>query len=432
MIHLYYPWTFEPDKPKNDFKAFYLSVLFLFCRLFEGMQNTTLSNVYSTTTEVSSSNSTNNLSEYVSGIETVISSGPILDKYNDGYFSLYLLPSFIYACVLLSVGIPGNGLVVYVYGFKSKRTVAQTFILTLAVIDLANCSLSISTELFLLRNFWRFDHPEICKLSRFVTSFCNHSTTVVLLSIAIDRYRKIRYPLKNKGMALTTAYKIVCFAVIFGCITGIPFGVFYGTKTVPLKAVVTGTQKKVIHGKTCLPADGVDVITQEIILIVLSVGHVLSDVILVVLYSCAGKAVVISHHSFRHAENRAGKTQSEKRQSYELGRRNTFRQDSTSSAQYNATRTNTMLFLVTLVFIVSFVPYLILAFLRTFQINAPTPTALERALQHLFLRSYFLNSAINPILYCFVSKPFREEAITGVRRLLFSRSKTSYSPRQSY
>ncbi|XP_060077707.1 C3a anaphylatoxin chemotactic receptor-like [Ylistrum balloti] len=389
---------------------------------------TSMDTFYSDSTYLSTSvvpsptNVTGNTSDL---INIYITSGPYIDAINDEYFSTVLLPSFIYACVLLAVGIPGNGLVVYVYGFKSKRTVSRTFILTLAVLDLINCLFSISTELVILRNFLKFNYPTICKISRFVTSFCNHSTTIILLSIAIDRFRKIRYPLKKK-MKMSTAKIIVICSMLFGCLTGIPFVLFYGTKTQFLREVETDTQRLVYQGKLCLPRDGLDIIYQEVLLIVLSFAHVLSDVILGVLYSFVGKSVLLSHNSFRRVDPASVKPHSERKRSIELGRRNTLRLNSTSSAPGTAGRTNTMLFLVTLVFILSFMPYLVLAFLRTFQIEAKQTSTTEKAVRHFFLRSYFLNSAINPILYCFVSKHFRQEAITGVHRMVPGR-KSQYT-----
>ncbi|XP_033726480.1 LOW QUALITY PROTEIN: neuropeptide S receptor-like [Pecten maximus] len=400
---------------------------------FGSVDDITNANTYTNTSSLtssatSSSNITGNVSEYGYLEDTVISSGPEIDSINQKYFSSVLLLSFIYACVLLVVGIPGNSLVVYVYGFKSKRTVSRTFILTLAALDLINCSFSISTELFLLWNFFKFDYPEHCKISRFITSFCNHSTTVVLLTIAIDRFRKIRYPLK-RTMRKSTALKVIFFAMIFGCLTGIPFALLYGTHTVPLGSDEKDAHKTVYQGKTCLPQDGVDIVYKELLLIVLSVAHVVSDIILVVLYSCVGKTVLSSHNSFGHDDTTIVNRHSERRGSYELGRRNTSRLNSTSSVPGKFSHTNTMLFLVTLVFIVSFVPYLVLAFLRTFQMKTKQPSSLSAAVQHFFLRSYFLNSAINPIVYCFVSKHFRQEAITGIRRM-FSRRRTWYDPRR--
>ncbi|OWF38832.1 cardioacceleratory peptide receptor-like [Mizuhopecten yessoensis] len=381
----------------------------------------------STSLVTSSSNMTGNTSEDADNlINTFISSGLKIDAINDKYFSTVLLPSFVYACVLLTVGIPGNSLVVYVYGFKSKKTVSRLFILTLAILDLINCLFSISTELFLMWNFLKFDFPAICKISRFITSFCNHSTTIVLLTIAIDRFRKIRHPLKTK-MKMSTAKRIMIFSMIFGCLTGIPFALFYGTKTLVLTTVVTDTQRFVYEGKTCLPRDGLDIIYKEILLIVLSIAHVVSDVILVVLYSFVGKAVLSSNKSFRRVDPTSNKSHSNRKISFELGRRNTSRSNSTSSVPGNVSRTNTMLFLVTLVFILSFVPYLILAYIRTFQSETHNTSSLHKAIQQLFLRSYFLNSAVNPIVYCFVCKHFRQEAITGIRRM-FSRNQTKYRP----
>ena len=76
-----------------------------------------------------------------------------------------------------------------------------------------------------------------------------------------------------------------------------------------------------------------------------------------------------------------------------------------------------MLFLITLVYIISFLPYYTLAIIR--QSNEKFSTQLSDAgfmTYHVFLRSYQLSSAINPVIYSFCNAQFRSFALNLCRR----------------
>lgn len=80
-----------------------------------------------------------------------------------------------------------------------------------------------------------------------------------------------------------------------------------------------------------------------------------------------------------------------------------------------------MLFLITLVYIISFLPYYALAIIRQNKgFESQLSTAGYMAF-HLFLRSYQLSSAINPIIYSFCNSQFR----TFVRGV-FRRQNSNY------
>ena len=76
-----------------------------------------------------------------------------------------------------------------------------------------------------------------------------------------------------------------------------------------------------------------------------------------------------------------------------------------------------MLFLITLAYIISFLPYYTLAIIR--QSNEDFSTYLSDSgyvTYHVFLRSYQLSSAINPIIYSFCNVQFRSFALNLFRR----------------
>ena len=76
-----------------------------------------------------------------------------------------------------------------------------------------------------------------------------------------------------------------------------------------------------------------------------------------------------------------------------------------------------MLFLVTSVFEVSFIPYLVIASIRNSHPDYLSQLPLfGQMVYQFFLRFYLINCTVNPIIYCFYNQNFRH----GVKRLFQS------------
>ncbi|XP_046577841.1 G-protein coupled receptor 84-like [Haliotis rubra] len=87
-----------------------------------------------------------------------------------------------------------------------------------------------------------------------------------------------------------------------------------------------------------------------------------------------------------------------------------------------ASKTTTMMIVITVVFVVSFLPHLCAMGARsilqkTFEDLDGSPLVMY----HLCLRSYFINSAVNPLVYSFFNLKFRNE-VKGVFRRLCGRN----------
>ncbi|XP_070209089.1 orexin receptor type 2-like [Littorina saxatilis] len=76
-------------------------------------------------------------------------------------------------------------------------------------------------------------------------------------------------------------------------------------------------------------------------------------------------------------------------------------------------RTTYMLFILTVVFTLNFLPYLV--FITIDLVNPGIMTGLNVNLTGIFTRSFLLNSAINPIVYCFCSAKVRQECLLLLR-----------------
>ena len=102
-----------------------------------------------------------------------------------------LTPALLYTSLMMLMAASGNALVCYVYGFRWRVTVTKTFIVCLAGLDLANSLLCMPTELAMLVRIVDFDAPVWCRVSRFLTYTLNGASSLILVSIALDRWYKV-------------------------------------------------------------------------------------------------------------------------------------------------------------------------------------------------------------------------------------------------
>ncbi|OWF38831.1 cholecystokinin receptor type A-like [Mizuhopecten yessoensis] len=398
---------------------------------------------------------------------TFITSGPLLDLANNKYFDDVLLSSLVYVCILLAIGLPGNVLVLYVYGFKWNHTTSRIFIMALAAIDLTNCMSSMATELYLLTHFFKFDFPYVCKVTRFVTSFCNNSTTIVLSAIAVDRFKRICRPLEEL-IDIKTAKKIVLFAVVIALATSWPLFVLYGTHDLTLKKF----KNVVLIGKTCeIEERWIKTFYPLLLVGFLFTCHFAGDILFLVLYIQVGKAIIrqrknrkslkcgnryvapeisaasctmdeldgkptemrsrnFSFVVWNKIANNASRSKLTIAKASERpsGKPKTLRSEivrrqlskasghSNASGALHAGKTTMMLFLVTVVFAISFLPYCVVVILRaTHREEIVNLSNVGKSIYNLLLRSYFLNSVLNPVVYCFVSQLFRNQVIAACK-----------------
>ncbi|KAL3892343.1 hypothetical protein ACJMK2_004556 [Sinanodonta woodiana] len=374
---------------------------------------------------------------------------------------LILIPSMVLTSLFMVVGIPGNMLVIVIYCFTMRRRRSKKFIILLAIPDIINCCFAMPVEIAILTNFWDFDNPILCKVSRFSTFLMNNITSFVLLGIAIDRYRTICRPLKPK-FNITDSKVAAGIAFLIAVSSAFPALLIYGT------------YQPTPGQKTCLIDSKMESQRYPFIFTMfIFTGNIIIFVTLSILYVLVGRKVcrgkhfgseqkialglkctsfTVSAHSYTdmgdsHRTGAVRRTQIlkgiQKRPSraYSVASCQTPNpilckqcackhegvRPRSGSAQaimgrnrgnqmgrkhggikVRAGRTTLMIFIVTLCFVLSFVPYLVIVTLR-YVIPDLKMTFTEKSLYNFFLRSYFMNSAVNPIIYGLVNQQFRRE-----------------------
>ena len=392
-----------------------------------------------------------------------ITEGIYLETANTQIFKTIFMPSFVFTTIMFLIGVPGNALVFYIYFAKWRKTTGRIFILALTAFDMINCFFTMPMELAVLSNFIMFDHGSICKYFRYVTFMMNSGSSFVLAGIAIDRYIRICMPFRPQ-LRTKHAKVVVFIALIMSVVFAWPALLLYGTQTIPI--TVPGKLHICIIGKTCLYEDHFLATSYPLIFnIVLLIGNIIIDIGLITCYSLIGYQVIkrgraveptpsvkmrkasISTMStddnildYKRPEERelhplsspensvnVSAEKNEKQnspdktkckvtmQSSASKKRDTFRQRSLSVSSIEARRTQmykttSMLFMVTLLFMGSFVPYCVIVMIRLLNKDYYyNLTSIGKAVYNLFLRFYMLSSSLNPVIYCFMTIQFRQQ-----------------------
>ncbi|XP_067299217.1 chemerin-like receptor 2 [Pseudorasbora parva] len=108
----------------------------------------------------------------------------------DGYTqreALHIISVIIYS-LAFTLGVIGNGMVIWVTAFKSKRTVNSVWLQNLAIADFVFVlSLPFSID-YVLRDFhWLFGKT-MCKLNSFVCTMNMYASVLFLTVLSLDRY----------------------------------------------------------------------------------------------------------------------------------------------------------------------------------------------------------------------------------------------------
>jgi len=351
---------------------------------------------------------------------------------------LVLTPAFVYISVLINVGIPGNILVLLVYGTQLRTATGRYAIIVLAICDIINCALSIPVEMFIITNYWAFEYSFLCKLSRFTTYALNNSSGLILLAIACERYRAICTPHKSKTQE-SFIRKCCGTMVALGTFAALPALFIYGiqtdviqtqdnafanrnyTKTMAKSSVENIGQNRTLkitsHDETNATSGEMWVTTKRCLIddawkgtsfayshfALVTIASTIVLLIIVVVYIQIGRTI----HNLKTCRLRAAITV------LSINEREKLR--ATNKKKFQSTL---LLFLITLAFQFSFIPFLVISNIRFFA-KPSWYREMSRASKmsyHFFLRSYYLNCAVNPFIYGLTSKQFRRSVVKLISR----------------
>ena len=345
---------------------------------------------------------------------------------------LDFIPALIYVIILIIVGIPGNILVIYVYikKWNKKKKSSTSFILSLAVLDFINCTITLPFETILLTNAFDFDSPVFCKILRTVTYVLYVFSGVLHIGIAIDRFIHVRFWLvDDTGFAYVRNSLIVGFVV--SLLTCWPPPLLYGTKT-----------HRVSSGeilKTCVISDELSQSKLPYIYgIYLLASNIVVDCILTVLYLLVGYYVYKENMKYKRSlKEHSARTGERKKKTFKIRFSNRKKADIITESDPRGLDCSTkmmrtgkhgrtgettfILSVITLLYVITYIPFCVILIIRYSQKDSLLHDFLcqdfarRNAIQVVF-RSYLLCMAMDPLVYCFLSNNFRKECKQLVRR----------------
>ncbi|XP_069101340.1 prolactin-releasing peptide receptor-like [Argopecten irradians] len=349
----------------------------------------------------------------------------LLSNLNDEKAALYL-PVIISVAVLMVIGTVGNILVIYVYNWRLKRRSANLFIGTMAIFDLMSCVIAMPVEILDLSNPYMFYSGPICKIFRFSESVTVYGSAIILVLIAFDRYFKICKPLRILPLS---RIKLMCvIAGILALLFATPSLVLFGI-------TCSETPVEGLRGYDCSIGEDYKggpfqrvYFTTLIIIFITAFSCMIGFYIRLWIEIKHRRDTVISDHMSTPKSPAATRK-------FKVNRSSTSDEESASNAttemfkkskrlasiaetpsQIKLSRTTLIFFSVSMVFIVSYLPGIIINIFR-----AVTPdyhsslSPREEVMMKLLSRTYLISNTANPFVYSFLNTNFRSQC-----RKLFS------------
>ncbi|XP_052711469.1 histamine H2 receptor-like [Crassostrea angulata] len=332
------------------------------------------------------------------------------------------LPVILFLVVLLIVGISGNIVVCVIYSKAKKKSTSNLFILNLAVLDLLSCTFGIPLEVTDLSLPYMFNAPAVCSIGRAMESCTVIASVFTLVFISVDRYKRIC----NFGESFKIlTVKIMCVvALCSGALSSLPFLVVMGKRTLSLG--LSG-----IEGVGCEVSDNMKhthftfaYYTFMLILYIVCLVFVIFVYVRISIFlrrtRCmrirhikeSNSSTMVTQHS--HSVELESITVESGHQgspvNYLQEAVHTLPRETPITSGVKVTRTTTIFVAITIAFIISFLPFLVVIILYSIIKDIEKGMSEQmKVFTEFCARTYFLNNAINPLIYSALNRKFRHD-----------------------
>ena len=368
-----------------------------------------------------------------------------LQELNDEKAKL-LIPVIVYISILMITGFIGNSMVCVYYGCKTRRTSTTLFISLLAIFDLTACVIAMPGEIIDIRYFFMFENVVMCKLSKFVNHLTAVGSSLTLVIVAFDRHRRICFPLHEQIQVKQAI--IACVATgLVALFFAWPSLIFYGPTAVdiPLQnsinITLTGndctTTKEEVYASIILIFNGIYLLIFLFLSISVTVLYYrMSRVVLLHSRRRAVNSTITATTSQSSADDTALTDVSNDIELHKIARTHddkpsikggltpvsveSMPKEHAGKRVYKVVekqrtldaktiKCTIIMFTVTIVFIISCLPYLALVIWKTLDGGYENDLLSGAGLIafEIGMRSYLLNNAVNPIMYGFFNAKFR-------------------------
>ena len=352
--------------------------------------------------------------------------------------ALRYFPVFVFLVIIMCVGVIGNALVLFVYCKRFRKTSSNYFIVAMAIFDLLACLIGLPTEIYDLRNSFTFYNSTVCKIFRYSESVVVYGSAIILTEIAVDRYFKICRPLT---MIEINKIRIMCIAAgVAAVLISIPALILFGISRTPISA-----NGIVVEGYDCSIEEQYRKQTfSKVYYYSLASVFIMTVILLSGLYIRIWieikrrKNLVIGDGmrappreeipmTYQKPKEQIKPKRVRLRYSSDISDDDT--DNSTSfrlsmrprlqsiAERFRVSRTTVILFAVTVAFAISYLPALVVMICRSvIKDLEDQQTLFEQVVSKLFARFYFINNAINPLIYSFLNISFRRRCVSLVKQ----------------
>lgn len=342
----------------------------------------------------------------------------------DNEAALRFLPVIIFLVILIVMGTPGNIIVSIVYSRRKRKSTSDYFILNLAFLDLFTCLIGIPMEIADLCLSYTFDAPAACKILRATVSLTSMASVLILVVISMDRYKRIcKF---GESFSYRTVKRLCITAFIIGAGCSWPAMIIVGEQTIDtgisgVKGVDCSTSDEM--QKTVYPLVYYCVLMFCFLVCVIFVVFVYVRISIFVMKMKRSRKRVFGpneisstsfsrHHGHISLGNASGENSNLTGNSADDRYRDAHAQQriERKTSAVKVTRTTTIFVAVTIAFIVSYLPFLAAMVLRNIISGFERNLSADVSVFYKFcLKCFFINNAINPLIYSFLSGKFKQE-----------------------
>ncbi|XP_073406398.1 C3a anaphylatoxin chemotactic receptor-like [Dendrobates tinctorius] len=129
--------------------------------------------------------------------------------------------------IVFALGIIGNGLVIWIAGFRMKNTISAVWFLHLAIADFLCCS-SLPLRIVEWATYFSFDlqHPAYCIVNIFLFNVNMSASVLLLTAMSVDRWVSIMWPFWAKVHRSRSLVRISA-AIIWGLSVTVAGALYY-------------------------------------------------------------------------------------------------------------------------------------------------------------------------------------------------------------
>lgn len=351
---------------------------------------------------------------------------------------LQSIPIVIFMLLLIVTGVFGNVLVIIVYTKLKKKTTAVLFILYLAYVDLITLVTVHPYVIFKLIHCCNQTWVVLCKILEFGIHASLCISTAILLMVSVDRFVAICLPLRYFRYQLWAKH-ILMGCCVTGVILSIPILMFYGKRE-----IIMDVADRKLHGYVCDITNYFQKSSFQMMFGgVMFVCYITACTLLVVFYTCVARKAYecrkVNPQTTRRIhvndnvspQNESAKScssqlfsvtktssMSVKKHNTNINLGTTINISSLKSQQLEANRilpdklkAAKMLSFVTLVFILSWMPFFVLRVISIGSADSEKEKCKESHFFNVFLNFlqhlFYVNNAVNPLIYAIMHKQFR-------------------------